>query len=72
MEDDEDPQDHQRETVSNGSLIWQNRLGQANQAFFKACHGMLTNYSWVDDSLKDDHDRSKERNFDIYKGSVRY
>ncbi|CAH0701499.1 unnamed protein product [Spodoptera exigua] len=54
-------------TVS-GTLNWQNKLNEKNMAFFEACDGLFTNYSWTKEDVASSAALAGSRVTDLYVG----
>ncbi|XP_050560748.1 uncharacterized protein LOC118264433 isoform X2 [Spodoptera frugiperda] len=54
-------------TVS-GTLNWQNKLNEKNMAFFEACDGLFTNYSWTKEDVAASVAAAGSRVTDLYIG----
>ncbi|XP_063533673.1 uncharacterized protein LOC134743973 [Cydia strobilella] len=51
-----------------GELAWQNTLNDNNKAFFEACDGIFTNYSWSERHVSDARRAAGERHRDVFVG----
>ncbi|XP_063361794.1 cytosolic endo-beta-N-acetylglucosaminidase [Cydia amplana] len=51
-----------------GELAWQNTLNDNNKAFFEACDGIFTNYSWGERHVSDARAAAGERHRDVFVG----
>ncbi|CAH1645788.1 unnamed protein product [Spodoptera littoralis] len=54
-------------TIS-GTLNWQNKLNEKNMAFFEACDGLFTNYSWTKEDVESSAALAGSRITDLYIG----
>ncbi|KPJ18305.1 Cytosolic endo-beta-N-acetylglucosaminidase [Papilio machaon] len=51
-----------------GHLNWQNCLNEKNRAFFDACDGIFTNYSWSENEVRESAVAAGDRLTDVYVG----
>lgn len=51
-----------------GNLNWQNGLNERNKAFFDACDGFFTNYSWTVADVASSAEAAEQRVTDLYIG----
>lgn len=51
-----------------GHLNWQNGLNEQNKAFFDACDGLFTNYSWTEENVMSSAEAAGDRIRDLYIG----
>ncbi|KAJ8730433.1 hypothetical protein PYW07_017471 [Mythimna separata] len=51
-----------------GNLSWQNKLNDKNMAFFEACDGLFTNYSWTPEDVPASAELAGARVTDLYIG----